>query len=158
MPIARVADLRARYEAPIGPADEPRVAQLLIDAESRLRAEVLDLDERMADNAPPEELVVLALCDMVSRVIRNPAGYTSQTVGSLSYSISATGVSGRLEVTAAERALLGIRGARSRATTIPYADHTLTRPFVSPPGTYPAYDPWKRARDRRDVLGRGWPR
>lgn len=158
MPIARVADLRARYEAPIGPADEPRVAQLLIDAESRLRAEVPDLDERIEDNTPPEELVVLALCDMVARVLRNPAGYTSQTVGSLSYSVSGTSAaSGRLEVTAAERALLGIRGIRQTATTIPYADYTLARPLTAPPGTYPSYDPWKRARDRRD-LSRGWLR
>lgn len=154
MPIASVSDLRARYEAPIGQSDEPRVAQLLLDAETRLRAEVPDLDARMVLKAPDEELVVIALCDMVSRVLRNPAGYSSQTVGSLSYSLSSTNVTGRLEVTAAERQLLGIRGARQKATTIPYADPNLRQPYVAPPGHFPTFDPWRREeRFRRRSTG-----
>lgn len=141
MPIADVADVRARYEAPVSTADEPRVAQLLADAELRLRAEVPNLDDRMALGKLSEELVVLALCDMVTRVLRNPGGYTSQTVGSLSFSVQAAG-SGRTEVTPAERWLLGIRQA---GTTIPMADPNIRRPYARPPGVVgPSFDPFVR--------------
>jgi hypothetical protein len=141
VPIADVSDVRARYEAPVSTADEPRVAQLLADAELRLRAEVPDLDERIANGKPSEDLVVLALCDMVIRLLRNPGGYSSQTVGSLSYSVTAAGP-GRVEVTAAERVLLGIRRG---GTTIPLADANLRRPYGRPPGVAgPSFDPFVR--------------
>lgn len=115
-------DVAARYDGQL-PAGE-WVATLVNDAEQVIRDEVPGLDARVADGRVSVDTLKRVVAAMVLDVVRNPAGFTSQTAGEFSYSYGGgkTPAGGRLQLSGADRrALVG----RPRARTLPDVDTAL---------------------------------
>lgn len=83
----------------------------LDDAEELIRLRVPDIDDKVASGEIRERLVVMVEAEAVLRLIRNPDGYSQETDGNYSYSISAAVASGRLEIRPEEWRLLGVRSS-----------------------------------------------
>lgn len=123
MPVwASVEDVRARFETDLPPAVEQRVRVRLEDAEAILTQQAGDLAARVEAGKTTPELVRIVLCDMVLRLLRNPAGARSQTAGPFAITLDQAVSSGKLVVTREDRRRLGLRG---RATTLPVRDDAL---------------------------------
>ncbi|MBE1574483.1 hypothetical protein ACFORH_38800 [Amycolatopsis roodepoortensis] len=98
-PLATVADVRKRSEAPLTTEQEARAAVLLEDASAWVRHEVPDLSDPPPDTAPG------VICTAVLRALASPAdGNTSETVGG--HSRTAAHAGGGLYFTEDELALL----------------------------------------------------
>lgn len=111
MAYATAEDVEARFVRPLE-ADEARVVNTrLEDAELILKSRIPDLDSKIVAGTIDQALVVMIEADMVLRLIRNPDGYTQETDGNYSYTISTQVASGRLEVLPSEWSLLGIRSS-----------------------------------------------
>ncbi|GAA5156987.1 Gp19/Gp15/Gp42 family protein [Amycolatopsis dongchuanensis] len=110
MAYATPQDVADRYFRPLDPDEERVVAARLEDAERLIKARIPDLDAKVAAGTIDQGTVVMVEADMVLRLIRNPDGYTSETDGNYSYTISAAVASGTLEVRPDEWSLLGISG------------------------------------------------
>lgn len=122
MPYATVDDVVARYEGVISDGQRDWVGHRLVDAEAVVHSAIPDLDARVESGRISTDMVRYVLCSMVLDVLRNPAGYKSQTAGEFSYSIEGGGAGSRMQLSAADRrALLG----RARANTLPAADTAL---------------------------------
>ncbi len=102
MAAASVEDVQRRFVRPLEDQERVVVAQRLDDAEELIRARV-----DPASVAPA--VLAMVEAEMVLRLIRNPDGYSQETDGNYSYSVSALVASGRLEVLPDEWRLLGVR-------------------------------------------------
>lgn len=109
MAYATTQDVEDRFTRPLD-ADETRVvATRLEDAERLIKSRITDLDDRVAAGTIDQGTVAMVEAEMVLRLVRNPEGYTQETDGSYSYSISSRVASGALEVRRDEWSLLGFR-------------------------------------------------
>ncbi|WP_158881984.1 Gp19/Gp15/Gp42 family protein [Amycolatopsis anabasis] len=109
MAYATASDVASRFR--VLDADETTIVNTrLADAERILKARIPDLDAQIVAGTIDQDNVKMVEADMVLRLIRNPDGYTTETDGNYSYTISAQVASGVLEVLGREWALLGIRG------------------------------------------------
>lgn len=136
-PLATVEDVQRFYESPIPAADEPRVTGLLDAAEAKLLRMRQGLRSWIQDGSVDPDLVTWALVSAVLRVLRNPAGYASESVGDLSYRLSSAAATGLLTFTAEE--LAGCTPA-SRVAPAHIGSVRLAPPAYGVPGGYP--DPW----------------
>jgi hypothetical protein len=109
MAIATPADVAERLGRELDAAETALVASRLDDAEELIFQRIPDLTQKIAAGTIRQRLVVMVECEAVMRLIRNPEGYTSETDGNYSYSISHRVASGRLEILSDEWAMLGIR-------------------------------------------------
>ncbi len=111
-----VTDLEARWR-PLS-ADEQTVAQAVLeDAWVLLLSRAPAVEARQADGSLAVGAVIAVVSAMALRVLRNPDGYVSQTVGAFSYQRSDS-ASGGLFVSADELALLSPTGTTVGAFTI----------------------------------------
>lgn len=138
-PLATVEDVQRFYEAPITPESEPRVQALLNVAESKLLTLRPGLRAALEAGTLDPDLVVWALASAVLRVLRNPAGYASETVGDLSYRLNGPAASGVLTFTAEE--LAGCTPA-SRSPLGLVGSARLAPPSYGVPGGSGPLDPW----------------
>ena len=118
--LAALSELENRTRPLAGTADEGRAVAALADASALVRAEV-----PAALLGPPVPLLVVAVvCQAAARVVRNPEGYSSETVGEYSYRYD-TG--GGVYLTDAEvkilRRFAGLGGLRSTRTPYSAGDH-----------------------------------
>lgn len=76
-------DVIDRWVGPGEPTDSDLVAALIDDAEAVILAEYPKIQERIDAATLAQATVVLVVCRMVSRVLRNPEGlsYIQQTTG-----------------------------------------------------------------------------
>lgn len=109
MAYASAVDVEDRLGRELDPSETQIVGTRLDDAERILNNRV-DLAAKIADGTVDADNVVMIESDMILRLIRNPDGYTQETDGNYSYSISEELAAGRLTVMGNEWALLGIRG------------------------------------------------
>ena len=144
MAYATVADVEARLGRSLDPSEQTIVQTRLNDVELIIRANIPDLDEKVADGTIDEDLLVMIECEAVLRLIRNPEGYTAETDGNYSYQISSRVASGRLDILPEEWDWLGYhRGAFTiRPDLSPYYTNcgypweNVNRPF----NEFPAWD------------------
>lgn len=109
MAYASVADVEARLGRTLDSSESQIVNTRLNDVELMIRHRIPDLDIKVSTGVIDPALVVMVECDAILRLVRNPEGYTAETDGNYSYQISKEVASGKLDITSAEWALLGIR-------------------------------------------------
>lgn len=127
---ATIADVAARWR-PLRPAETGVAQTLLNDAWVLLQRHDPTIPTRLG-TVPPTldaQLVVMVLCAMVLRVLKNPDGKTQESIeGTYSYTRNDAGSSGELLVTLDEQQLLAAPsiGRDSDAFTIrPYYEPTV---------------------------------
>jgi hypothetical protein len=106
---AEAKDVEDRFIRPLDTDEQRVVGTRLNDAERMIKRRVPDLDAQIVAGTIDQDDVVMIEADMVLRLIRNPDGYTSETDGNYSYTISQQVSSGKLEVLPDEWDLLGIK-------------------------------------------------
>lgn len=109
MAVATVEDVQRRFVRDLEDQERVVVAQRLDDVEDIILSRIPDLADRIADGSIRPSVVVMIEAEAVLRLIRNPDGYSQETDGNYSYSVSALVASGRLEVLPDEWRLLGVR-------------------------------------------------
>lgn len=136
MSFATPADVLDRWLTPSPPA-EPLIQAWLDDADTLIRWEVPDVDERVGDGRLPVERLVLVECSMVLRVLRNPSGVKSQsqTTGPFATSTSFE-TAGALVLTDEERNMLVGDAAVDQAA------FTIDPTPAAAGGRWPP-DPWR---------------
>lgn len=145
MAYATPEDVEARLGKELSDAEKEQIGVLLEDAELILRSRIPDLDEKIQDGDINEELLVMVECSMVIRVVRNPDGFTQESDGNYSYTISRDVASGMLEVLPNEWSLLGVRsGFRLIAPTtpVPWMRHCDDPNITSPHQAWWQYSSW----------------
>jgi len=111
MAYATAEDIADRLGRDLDEGEERIVSARLDDVEEMILARIPSLPEKVDDGVIRERLVVMVESEALMRLIKNPAGYTQETDGNYSYSISTRVASGRLEILPEEWALLGIRAS-----------------------------------------------
>ncbi len=118
-PYALKEDVAVLYRPLSGP-EEAMVTALIEHASAMLRARFPSLDQKITDGDIDPSQAKVAVVNMVLRVIRNPGGLKSETVGPFSRSWDTGSGNGLLTITDAETSLFGITGASSaRVGNIP---------------------------------------
>lgn len=111
MAYATPEDVAARLGRELDTDEETLVEARLGDVELILKSRIPDLDDKATESAFYEAVVVLVESEAVLRLIRNPDGYTQETDGNYSYTISRAVASGKLEILPEEWSLLGYRAS-----------------------------------------------
>lgn len=88
------------------PAQEGLTKALLRAASALVRSQFPDVDEQIASGLLDPDVVALAVTNMVLRVLRNPSGLRSQTIGPFSYTYDTTLAAGALVIGPAEVGML----------------------------------------------------
>jgi len=109
MAYATTDDVSARLGRELDESEVQIVAIRLDDVERLIKARIPDLDGMILDSEIDEGTVVMIEAEAVLRLIRNQDGYSSETDGNYTYSISARVASGHLVSFEQEWALLGVR-------------------------------------------------
>jgi hypothetical protein len=126
VPLATVDDF-AEVFGTLTTAQQGLVAALLRHASRMLRAAFPDLDSRITSGDLDPDQAALAVIQMVQRVMRNPGGIRSETVGPFSRTFDTSAAAGLLSITAAETALI------AALTTTPPASTIWAKPGLAPP-------------------------
>lgn len=120
MAYATPDDVEARLGRELDETETRLVETRLADVELLIKSRVPDLDEQIANGKIDPALVVMIEAEAILRLIRNPDGYTQETDGTYSYTISKDVASGKLSLLDGEWWRLGVgRGIYSIA---PYVD------------------------------------
>lgn len=109
-PLATVGDVAAQFGS-MSTAQQGLASTLLRGASALLRARVPDLDARIAAGTLDPSLAALAATNLVLRVMRNPTGLRSKTVGPFTQTWDTTSATGLLHVTADDLGLLVVVAA-----------------------------------------------
>lgn len=109
---------------PLGPREIPHV-QATLDRAEREVARSVDVAARITAGLTTLDDVRDCLVSMVTRLLRNPGGVRSQSSGPFSQVIDASVASGRLEITRAERRMLGMAAG---AVTVDVVDPAIAAP------------------------------
>jgi hypothetical protein len=116
-PFAAIGDVGAQYGS-MTPAEDSLAGWLLRAASNMVRARVPTIDQSIAAGTVSGDLVALAVTNMVLRVLRNPGGLRSETVGPFSRSYDTTVAAGLLVLTDDELSLLSPTGSAARTAVI----------------------------------------
>ena len=118
MTYATVADVATRLGRPISEPDEvAQVQAWLDDAEAIVLSRIPTLPELVTGGVPTVAKLVMVESNAVIRKIRNPEGYTSETIDDYTYRYNEQVRRGDIFITDEEWALL-LPGAQSGAWTI----------------------------------------
>lgn len=108
MAFAGVSDVQISLGRPLTEDEQTQAVGLLDRVETRIRARIPTLDDRLADENDLAALLVEVEADAVARVIRNPSGYIQEQDGDYMYTRDRSLATGALNLTNAEWARLGI--------------------------------------------------
>lgn len=109
-PFAAVGDVAAQFGS-MTPAEESLAGWLLRAASNMIRSRRPTIDQQIADGLVSQDMAALAVTNMVLRVLRNPGGLRSETVGPFSRSYDTTVAAGLLVITDGEWSLLEPAGS-----------------------------------------------
>lgn len=120
MAYATVTDVSTRLGRPITSEDEvAQVGAWLEDAETLILARIPDLAMLVSEGAPPASVVAMIEANAVVRKVRNPEGYTSETIDDYTYRRGEDSRRGELFLTDDEWALLRPPGSSVAFSTRP---------------------------------------
>lgn len=88
------------------------IERRLSQVERMLKRRIPDLETKAAADADYRADVVDIESDAVLRLVRNPEGYLSETDGDYTYMLQSDLTKGRLDITAEEWEILGVRQSR----------------------------------------------
>jgi hypothetical protein len=94
-PLAVIGHVVDQYGA-LTAAQESLVRSLLRAASAMIRARIPSVDTMIADGRLDPDLVALAATNMILRILRNPGGLRSKTVGPFSYTYDTRYAAGQL--------------------------------------------------------------
>ena len=120
MTYATVEDVENRFTRELTEEERQLVQSRLQDVEAVIKARIPNLDDKVASGDISEHIVVMVESEAVLRVLRNPEGYSQETDGNYSYSMSSSAAPGRIVILPEEWAWLGVR--RGLFTIAPYID------------------------------------
>lgn len=109
MAYATEQDVEDRLGRDLDDSEAQIVNARLDDVEEIIKSRIPDLDAKILDGSVSERLVIMVEADAILRLVRNPDGYSQETDGNYSYSLSRDVASGKLEILPAEWRLLGVR-------------------------------------------------
>lgn len=127
--LATWEDVQAQWR-PLTPAEQGVATKRLDQASAIIRANVPDVDARMADGADYANLVVGTVCDMVIRYMRNPDAKIQEKIDDYSYMKAQTSDDGRMYLLPDELELL-------LGTPQPDGAFTITPAYTPPTVTVP---------------------
>lgn len=104
-PLVTVGEYTDLYGS-LSAAKQATCRALIKRASQLVRDSYPGIDAKMSAGTVPADSVGLAVLNMVARVMRNPDGLRSQTIGPISRSFDTDVATGMLELTGAETALL----------------------------------------------------
>lgn len=104
-PFAAVGDVAAQFGT-MSTAEQSLAGWLLRAASNMIRSRRPVIDQQIRDGLISQDMAALAVTNMVLRVMRNPGGLRSETVGPFSRSYDTTVAAGLLVITDDEWALL----------------------------------------------------
>jgi hypothetical protein len=114
MAITQFADVDEFVKRDIPSSDQTWVEKKIEEAEGILETYVGDLTDWVdVDPSKRTGKVILVVCRMVDRVIKNPDGYNTETDGDYSYGRSGSLASGEVYASRADLRILGV-GLRRR--------------------------------------------
>jgi hypothetical protein len=116
-PFAAIGDVAAQYGS-MTPAEESLAGWLLRAASNMVRARQPTIDQQIASGAVSGDMAALAVTNMVLRVLRNPGGLRSETVGPFSRAYDTTVAAGLLVLTDDEVGLISPSGTAAPASAI----------------------------------------
>lgn len=116
-PLAVVGDVSAQHGS-MGLAEESLAGWLLRNASNMLRGQRPLIDQQIREGKISRDMAALAVTNMVLRVLRNPQGLRSETVGPFSRSWDTTTAAGLLVVTNDELALVEPNGATQSGRSV----------------------------------------
>lgn len=125
MAYATVEDVESRFTRELTDEERTLVQSRLEDVEAVIRTRIPDLDEKVASGALSEQVIIMVESEAVLRVLRNPEGFSQETDGNYSYSMSSTNAPGRILILPEEWAWLGLR--RGIFTIRPYLEMPTRR-------------------------------
>jgi hypothetical protein len=114
-PLAVVGDVTAQYGS-MTASQESLTGWLLRVASNMVRARLPLIDQQIRDGVVSQDMAALAVTNMVLRVLRNPEGLRSETVGPFSRAYDTSVAAGLLVLTDSELDLLSPTGQASRPT------------------------------------------
>jgi hypothetical protein len=116
-PLAVIGDVSAQHGT-MSLAEESLAGWLLRNASNMLRGQRPLIDQQLRDGKLSRDLVALAVTNMVLRVLRNPNGLRSESVGPFSRSWDTTTAAGLLVVTDDDLALIQPTDGTKSGTTV----------------------------------------
>lgn len=116
-PLAVIGDVSAQHGT-MGQAEESLAGWLLRNASNMLRGQRPLIDQQIREGKISRDMAALAVTNMVLRVLRNPSGLRSETVGPFSRSWDTTTAAGLLVVTADDLALVEPNGAAQAGRSV----------------------------------------
>lgn len=116
-PFAAIGDVAAQYGT-MTPAEESLAGWLLRAASNMVRARQPNIDQQIAAGTVSGDMAALAVTNTVLRVLRNPGGLRSETVGPFSRSYDTTVAAGLLVLTDDEMALLSPSGTAAPTSAL----------------------------------------
>src|SRR5690554_1449162 len=90
MAYATVEDVESRFTRELTDEERTLVQSRLEDVEAVIRTRIPDLDEKVASGTLSEQVIIMVESEAVLRVLRNPEGFSQETDGNYSYSMSST--------------------------------------------------------------------
>jgi hypothetical protein len=117
-PFGTPADVEERWGRPLTAEQVTLVVSLLAAASRMIRAQLADVDARIADGWLDPALVVDVAVEMVLRVLRNPSGLTQQSAGPYEGRYDDRVAAGFLYLKDDEAALLSGRHGRPRVGSV----------------------------------------
>lgn len=103
-PLAAVGDVRGQFGT-LTSAQEGLASWLLRAASSLVRSQFPSIDAQLTAGRLDRDVVALGVANMVLRVMRNPGGLRSETVGPFSRTYDTTFAAGLLVITPGEQAM-----------------------------------------------------
>lgn len=116
-PLAVLADVAEQYGS-LTAAQQSLTNALLRAASKLVRSRFPNIDQNIIDGKLDADVVALAVTNMVLRVLRNPGGLRSETVGPFSRTYDTTVAAGLLVITAQEEAMFSPSGIAGGNTAI----------------------------------------
>lgn len=116
-PFAAVGDVAAQFGT-MSAAEQSLAGWLLRAASNMIRSRRPTIDQQIRDGFVSQDMAALAVTNMVLRVMRNPGGLRSETVGPFSRSYDTSVAAGLLVITDNEWALLEPAGASAPSTRV----------------------------------------
>lgn len=101
-----ISDVADRYEGDLGKFRASYVETLIADAQAVIEAQLPEVVGRLSTGFLSPQMYVKTVAAMVLRVIRNPDGFTYQSAGDSSVSVSVTTSPGEIALTPNDRASL----------------------------------------------------
>jgi hypothetical protein len=131
-PLATVGEYTEIYGS-LSAARASTAKNLIKRASQLIRDNAPGIDAKIAAGTVPAGNVTMTVLNMVARVLRNPDGLRSQTIGPISRAFDPDSASGMLELAAGDLALLEPVGAASKSARAKMGTARITGGMVPKP-------------------------